>query len=416
MISKLLALSKLRRFCSMSVSKLDALEDGTATLGASANNSQVFSAVSGSGCSSEDGPSINFDESDLALLDVLNSIAADSRRSAQPGSPATSNQHSMVNTEIEHDMVGQSARMREVYRFISKVAPTDTTVLVYGESGTGKELAARAIHRNSRRANKPFIAINCAALVETLLESELFGHEKGAFTGAVAQKKGKLETADGGTVFLDELGEMSPMLQAKLLRVLEEREFERVGCTRTIKVDIRLIAATNKDLKKAVEEGSFRNDLYYRLNVVSFEMPPLRERREDILLLANFFAAKFSDRNNRTQAGIADAARAHLMEYNWPGNVRELENVVERAIVLGSSDVILPEDLPQLMVEQEAVDGGPMTNFSDAVKQSKKHLIIKAIGEASGNYTKAAKLLGVHPNHLHRLVRTMNLRVALKRS
>jgi transcriptional regulator with PAS, ATPase and Fis domain len=399
MISKLLAIAKLRRFCSMSFSRLDEIERNSGTAG---SINPEFPAERRA-CEFDENL-INFDETDLELLEALDTV--DESRTTAEACPVTG---------IAHGMIGQSARMLEVYRFISKVAPTDSTVLVYGESGTGKELAARAIHQNSRRADKPFIAINCAALVETLLESELFGHERGAFTGAVAQKKGKLEVADGGTVFLDELGEMSPMLQAKLLRVLEERQFERVGCTRSVHVNIRLVAATNKDLKQAVEEGSFRKDLYYRLNVVSFEMPPLRQRREDILVLANYFVTRFSEKNKRTLIGISAAARAHLMDYQWPGNVRELENVIERAIVLGSSDMILREDLPQTVIDAESVESEPATKFSDAVKESKKHLILKAIERASGNYTEAAKSLGVHPNHLHRLVRTMNLRVALKR-
>ena len=203
--------------------------------------------------------------------------------------------------------------MRDVYQFIARVAPRDITVLIFGESGTGKELVARAIHRTSSRANKPCVAINCAALAETLLESELFGHEKGAFTGAIAQKKGKLEIAEGGTVFLDEIGELAPLLQAKLLRVLQEREFERVGGTRTIKLDVRLVTATNRDLEEEVKKGRFREDLFYRLNVVSLRMPALRERREDISLLASYFAAKFSQRSNRAVLGSL-AAGAYLFD------------------------------------------------------------------------------------------------------
>src|SRR5438876_12148167 len=225
-------------------------------------------------------------------------------------------------------MVGESPRMREVFQFIRKVAPTDSTVLIRGESGTGKELVARAIHRNSRRQNRPFVAINCAALTDTLLESELFGHEKGAFTGAVALKKGKIEVADSGTVFLDEIGELAPNLQAKLFRVLQEREFERVGGTRPIKVDVRLIAATNVDLNEASRTGKFRQDLYYRLNVVSLEVPPLREHPQDIPLLAAYFIARYSEKVNRRVAGISPKARTCLLHYSWPGNVRELENAI----------------------------------------------------------------------------------------
>lgn len=234
--------------------------------------------------------------------------------------------------------------MQRVYHFIGKVAPTDATVLINGESGTGKELAARAIHRNSKRAQKAFVAVNCAALTESLLESELFGHERGAFTGAIAQKKGRLEIASGGTVFLDEIGELTPALQVKLLRVLQEREFERVGGTVTIKADVRVIAATNKNLEDAMATNQFRHDLFYRLNVVSLEMPPLRARREDILLLASYFVEKYATMCNRKLKGISPDARTSLLGYEWPGNVRELENTIERAVVLGTTEFILTED------------------------------------------------------------------------
>jgi Nif-specific regulatory protein len=254
------------------------------------------------------------------------------------------NERLLADVNIEHNMVGESAAMQRVYQFISKIAPTDATVLINGESGTGKELAARAIHRNSKRAQKPFVAVNCAALTETLLETELFGHERGAFTGAVAQKKGRLEIAAGGTVFLDEIGELTPSLQVKLLRVLQEREFERVGGTLSIKIDVRVIAATNKNLDDAMASGEFRHDLYYRLNVVSLDMPPLRERREDIMLLAYYFAQKYSAKCNRKLKGISPEARESLVAYDWPGNVRELENAIERAVVLGTTDFILPKD------------------------------------------------------------------------
>ena len=257
------------------------------------------------------------------------------------------------------------------------------------------------------------MAVNCAALAESLLESELFGHEKGSFTGALGQKKGRLEIADGGTVFLDEIGELSPALQVKLLRVLQEREFERVGGTRTIKIDIRLITATNKDLEEAVGEGTFRQDLYYRLNVVSLEMPPLRERPEDIPLLASYFAAKYGEKCNRKVSGISAEAQARLTAYDWPGNVRELENAIERAVVLGTTDRILPEDLPESLLESEPPTA-PATNYHDAVAQTKKQIILNAMQQAKGSYTEAAKILGVHPNYLHRLIRNLNLKDQLK--
>ncbi|PWT82740.1 MAG: sigma-54-dependent Fis family transcriptional regulator [Acidobacteria bacterium] len=326
------------------------------------------------------------------------------------------NRRLLEDVNIEHNMVGESAAIKQVYQLISKVAPTDSTVLISGESGTGKELAARAIHQNSKRADKPFMAVNCAALAESLLESELFGHEKGAFTGAIAQKKGRLELAEGGTVFLDEVGEIPPALQVKLLRVLQEREFERVGGTRTIKVDIRLVAATNQDLERAIEQGSFRQDLYYRLNVVSIEMPPLRMRREDIPLLASYFMEKYSAKCNRRVEGITMEARARIKDYDWPGNVRELENAIERAVVLGSSDQIRPEDLPEAILENEGFESRASTKYHDAVAQTKKQIILEAMEQAGGNYTEAARRLEVHPNYLHRLIRNLNLKDQLKRT
>ncbi len=317
---------------------------------------------------------------------------------------------------LHHSMVGESKAMQEVYGFVSRVAGRDSTVLISGESGTGKELVARAIHINSTRAEKPFVAINCAAITETLLESELFGHERGAFTGAVAQKKGKLEVAEGGSVFLDEIGELAVPMQAKLLRVLQEREFERVGGTRPIKLDVRLIAATNRDLKEASRSGGFRPDLYYRLNVVSLHMPALRERREDVPLLAAFFANLYGEKVKRHVAGIAPEARACLMRYDWPGNVRELENAIERAVVLGSTEFILPEDLPESILEEAVVSGEPVGALHEGIRDAKKALIERAIEQANGNYTEAARLLGVHANHLFRLIRTLNMKPKRERT
>lgn len=325
------------------------------------------------------------------------------------------NRRLQAEISIDHNMVGDSSRMKEVHKFIARVARTESTVLIVGESGTGKELVARAIHLNSPRADAPFVAINCATLTETLLESELFGHEKGAFTGATAQKRGKLEFAEGGTLFLDEVAELAPLLQAKLLRVLQEREFERVGGTRSIKVDIRVITATNKDLEQAIRAGTFRQDLYYRLNVVSLTMPPLRERRDDIPLLAGYFAAKYSKRSNRKVLGVSPEARTCLMRYEWPGNVRELENAIERAVVLGSTGLILPEDLPESVHETEPSADVPVARYHEALQEAKKQLILKAVEQSRGNYTEAAKLLGVHPNYLHRLIRNMNLKPTLKK-
>jgi Nif-specific regulatory protein len=317
---------------------------------------------------------------------------------------------------LNHEMVGGSPRMREVYRFVSKVAPTDSTVLICGESGTGKELVARAIHHNSQRATMPFLAVNCAAMSETLLESDLFGHEKGAFTGAYAQKRGKLELADRGTVFLDEVGEMPPACQARLLRVIQEREFERVGGTRAIRTDIRLIAATNRDLKGAIEAGTFRTDLYHRLNVVSLTMPPLRDRREDIPLLSSYFAARHGKKAGRRVTGIARETLACLQAYDWPGNVRELENAIERAVVLGSTELILAEDLPEAVLESSPAGTRPIGAYHETIRNQKMRAIVEALDQAGGSFTEAAKLLGIHPNYLHRLVRNLNLRGAISNS
>jgi transcriptional regulator with GAF, ATPase, and Fis domain len=356
-------------------------------------------------------PGSRFDSDLLQVATTLGNITAlaiENARHLERLDGENRRLHEELN--IHHSMVGESKAMREVYEFVSRVAGRDSTVLISGESGTGKELVARAVHLNSPRVDKPFVAINCAAITETLLESELFGHERGAFTGAVAQKKGKLEVAEGGTIFLDEIGELALPMQAKLLRVLQEREFERVGGTRPIKLDVRLIAATNRDLKEASRTGTFRSDLYYRLNVVSLQMPALRERREDIPLLAAFFAAQHGEKVKRRVAGISPEAQACLARYDWPGNVRELENAIERAVVLGSTEVILAEDLPDSILEETAASGQPVNALAEGIREAKKVLIERAIEQANGNYTEAAKILGVHANHLFRLIRTLNLK------
>ncbi|MGH9769338.1 MAG: sigma 54-interacting transcriptional regulator, partial [Blastocatellia bacterium] len=370
-------------------------------------------------------PSVQFDQDHLQLLRAIAGLAGVAMENLRRVNLLEDeNQRLRAEISIEHDMVGSGPRMREVYQFISKVAPADATVLIRGESGTGKELAARAIHFNSPRATRPFVAINCAALTETLLESELFGHEKGAFTGAIAQKKGKLEVAQGGTVFLDELGEMALTLQSKLLRALQEHEFERVGGLRPIKADIRLIAATNRNLEQAIKDGRFREDLYYRLNVICLNLPPLRERREDITALAHYFASKYSQKLKRKIVGISPEAMSCLMNYDWPGNVREFENAIERALVLGSSEIIKMEDLPEVVIESNpgAGPGAELStgaaaplNFYEAVNEAKKRLIVDAFDRAQGSYTEAAKLLCMHPNHLHRLIRNLNMKADLKK-
>ena len=314
----------------------------------------------------------------------------------------------------ERSLVGDGERMKEVYQFLKRAAPTDSTVLLEGESGTGKELAARALHRNSPRANKPFVAINCSAIPETLLESDLFGHERGAFTGAASLKKGRLEVADGGVVFLDEIGELAPTLQVKLLRVLQEREFERVGGIQPIKVDIRLIAATNCNLEQAVRDGNFRQDLYYRLAVLKITMPALRDRKEDIPMLVRHFVQKHAKRCKVKARPISHEALACMKNYDWPGNVRELENAIERALVLASSDVILPEDLPESLLERPAVPEMIEAKYHLAVKELKKQLILDAVEQTQGSYADAARILGVHPNYLHRLIRNLELKEILK--
>lgn len=324
------------------------------------------------------------------------------------------NERLTVEISQERSLVGEGAGMKEVYQFIKRVAPTDSTVLIEGESGTGKELLARALHRNSSRASKPFMAINCAAIPETLLESDLFGHERGAFTGAVSQKKGRLEVADGGVVFLDEIGELAPALQVKLLRVLQEREFERVGGTHPIKVDIRLIAATNCNLEQAARNGDFRQDLYYRLAVLKITMPALRERREDIPMLARHFVQKHAKRCKVKPRPISRDALSRLVNYDWPGNVRELENAIEHALVLGSSEMILPEDLPESLLERPSLPETSEAKYHAALKELKKQLILDAVEQTQGSYADAARILGVHPNYLHRLIRNLELKATLR--
>jgi transcriptional regulator with GAF, ATPase, and Fis domain len=314
----------------------------------------------------------------------------------------------------ETGIVGDGPATRKLLEMVSRVAPRETSVLILGESGTGKELVARALHAGSARASRPFVAINCAALTETLLESELFGHEKGAFTGAIAQKKGKLEVAEGGTVFLDEAGEMSPPLQAKLLRVLQQREFERVGGTRTLRLDVRLIAATNRDLAAEVKRGAFREDLYHRLNVVAIRVPPLRDRTEDIPALARHFLERAGARCGRRVTGFSPDAERYLVTYSWPGNIRELENAVERAVVLGQSDEVLAEDLPETIL-----DAAPLTSDNDGALQSsvsdaKRKLILDAWREAGGDHNRAAEILKIHSNSLRRLIRNLGLRGILE--
>lgn len=350
----------------------------------------------------------------MAAVAGISAVALDNARRQQW--LEQENQRLTMEVRQDQSLVGECGKMKEIFQFLARVAPTESTVLIEGESGTGKELAAKALHRNSPRASKPFVAINCAAIPETLLESDLFGHERGAFTGAATQKKGRLEVADGGVVFLDEIGELAPALQVKLLRVLQEREFDRVGGTHPIKVDIRLIAATNRDLDEAVKQGAFRQDLYYRLAVVRLTMPPLRERREDIPMLTRHFVQKHAKKCKVKAKPISREAMAALVNYEWPGNIRELENAIERALVMGSSDMVLLEDLPESLLEQNAPEEMPEGKYQSSVKQLKKHLILDAVAQTGGNYVEAAQILGVHPNYLHRLIRNLGIKDELNQA
>ena len=302
------------------------------------------------------------------------------------------------------NLIGKSRAMQEVFGLIEQVAGSRSTVMVYGKSGTGKELVAKAVHYNSPRSAKAFVAVNCAAIPAELLESELFGHEKGSFTGAIATKVGKFELATGGTLFLDEIGHMRLDLQAKILRALQEREVERVGGTRTIKIDVRVLAATNRDLKKAIEDGTFREDLYYRLNVVPITLPPLRQRREDIPLLVEHFIAKYNREFARKVKGFSAGATAALYQYDWPGNVRELENVIERAVALAQSETISLRELP---LEISILGGDVIEDIQKAgvtLREARSHFerqyILNILDKVQWNQTEAARVLGLHRNTL----------------
>jgi len=353
-----------------------------------------------------------FRETHLQLLVAIAQLASMAMENAfQLEWLETENERLEAELHPDHHMIGDSAPLKELQRNIARAAQTNATVLVLGETGTGKELVARAIHQSGSRASNPFVAVNCAALSETLLESELFGHEKGAFTGAVVQKKGRLEFAAGGTVFLDEIGEIPMQLQVKLLRVLQERQVERVGGTHPVKLDIRLIAATNRNLEEEVRAGRFRQDLYYRLNVVTLKTPALRRRASDILPLAMHFAAKFGQQCGRRITGISPQVQPYLSRYEWPGNIRELENAIERAVVLGTGDMIELEDLPEAIRETaSAADASAAIPLQGAIDEAKRQAIARAFEQAGGDHSAAAKLLGVNPNYLYRLMRNLGLR------
>ncbi len=304
---------------------------------------------------------------------------------------------------------GKSTKMNQAVDLAKKAAGSKSTVLLLGESGTGKEIFARSIHDWSERKSEPFIAINCVGLSKELLESELFGHEKGAFTGAHQLKKGKMELAHGGTVFLDEVGDISPELQSKLLRFLQERAFERVGGTKPISVDVRIIAATNRDLDGAVKEGRFREDLYHRLNVIAVTLPPLRERREDIPALANFFLHRFSTETKKNFTEVEQEAMKTLLAYDWSGNVRELANVIERAVVLGQGPKIALSDLPSRVLGNEPRHTSDSLSYHEAIEAYRHELIIQALAHAQGNRAAAAKALGLHRTHLMKLIKSLNI-------
>jgi len=314
------------------------------------------------------------------------------------------------------NIIGKSCKMQDVFKIADKVARTDTTVLLLGESGTGKELIARYIHYNSQRKNEVFIPVNCGALTETLLESELFGHEKGAFTGAISYKRGLIEIASGGTFFFDEIGDVSPVVQGKLLRVLQEREFMRVGGAATITADIRLIAATNKNLEKCLKEGTFREDLYYRLNVVSIRLPALRERKDDIPLLAQFFLRRFSKKMGKNISEIPQDVLEIFMEYDWPGNVRELENIIERAVVLATDDAMielshLPDKLLEAHIDRAALFSG--RSYREAKQQAvdsfNKEFLERLLRRSNGNISQAAKQAKMDSANFRRLMRKCGL-------
>lgn len=305
--------------------------------------------------------------------------------------------HTVASTFDSGNIIGQSAPMRRLLEMIAAIAQSAATVLITGESGTGKEVAAKLIHANSRRSKGPYVAVNCAALSEPLLESELFGHEKGAFTGAEKQREGRFLAANKGTIFLDEIGELPLGMQAKLLRVIQERELQRVGGDQTVKVDVRILAATNKNLKQEVDAGRFRQDLYYRLNVVSLQLPPLRERTDDIPLLAMHFLRKFAERNAKPVKGFTPAAMDRLLKYSWPGNVRELENAVERAVVLLVGEYISERELPPGLVEDKDQENPRQTVFgSMTLEEIERMAVLETLEQVGGNKSEAARRLGIN--------------------
>ena len=313
------------------------------------------------------------------------------------------------------NIIGRSPSMIKLLEMMSMIAPSEATVLITGESGTGKELIARSLHFNSPRREKPLVVVNCAAITETLLESELFGHEKGSFTGADKRREGRFKLADRGTIFLDEIGEMSPTMQAKLLRVLQEKEIQRVGGEETIQVDVRIIAATNRDLEDEVDQGRFREDLFYRLNVMPLKVPPLRERQEDIPLLAQHFMKKFAEKNRKTVKGFVPLAMDMLLNYEWPGNVRELENAIERAVILLTGEHITEQQLPLNITEKypdlttQPAPGVKVTDGSRSLEEIEKEAILETLKASGGNKAEAARRLGITRKTLHNKLKNYQL-------
>jgi DNA-binding NtrC family response regulator len=328
-------------------------------------------------------------------------------------------QNRFLQTEVESrriEIITQNPAMKDLLQLAQRAAGSNSTILLLGESGAGKEVVARTVHQWSPRASHPFVVVNCVAIPEQLLESELFGHERGAFTGAHQLRKGKFEVADRGTIFLDEIGEIPPSIQAKLLRVLQDHEFERVGSSRSMKADIRVIAATNSDLEKAVKEGRFREDLYYRLNVVCFHLPALRERKEDIPVLVDHFVAKYAAELKKPQKRLSPEALDRLSSYHWPGNVRELENVIERAMVLSGSDQIGQKDLPVQIASAPPRESFRGKGFHEAVREFKRWIIYDALKQSQSNQTKAAEVLGLQRTYLAKLLRLLEIKQNLRPS
>jgi Nif-specific regulatory protein len=356
-------------------------------------------------------------DEDVRMLSIVASMIAkdvQGRRAAEIERAALEAENLRLRSELAdrfrpENIIGNSGAMREVYRAIHQVAATDTTVLIRGESGTGKELVAHAIHYASPRADGPFVKVNCAALSENLLESELFGHEKGALTGATAARKGRIEEADGGTLFLDEIGDFSPATQVKLLRVLQERAFERVGSNRTIRANVRVVTATNRDLERAVGEGGFRQDLYYRVNVFPIFLPPLRDRRDDILQLADFFVERYAGRMGKDVRRITTPAINMMAVYHWPGNVRELENCIERAVLLSTDGVIHAHHLPPSLQTSDATDTVGEGTLADRVALLERDTIVDALKRTDGNMAEAARELGSTPRVIRYKIRKLGI-------